>query len=161
MHTCKQCKSEFDRPGTGPKKYCSDRCWKAAKKERQKKYKIFCRKCKKQIDSGAICETCKVHRKYPSFEQARGDRGKKAWLLREQTYRHCEMPDCLETTWKGQPIPLELDHIDGHPDHNERSNLRLICPNCHAQLPTNKGKNIGRSGQTERSLRMKKYGSYR
>jgi hypothetical protein len=44
----------------------------------------------------------------------------------------------------GQPTPIELDHIDGDPNNNDETNLCLICPNCHAQTPTYKGKNAGR-----------------
>ena len=161
MHVCKWCKSEFNRPGTGPKKYCSDGCWKLAKKERQKSYQVYCRKCRNPISSGAVCDSCKLPRTLLSFDESKGDRGKKACLLREQSHRHCEMVDCFQTHWKDQPIPLELDHIDGNPEHNSRSNLRLICPNCHSMLPTHRGRNIGRSGVTRRSLKMKKYGSYR
>jgi hypothetical protein len=42
----------------------------------------------------------------------------------------------------GRPIPLELDHIDGHHWNNSLDNLRLLCPNCHAQTPTYKARNI-------------------
>jgi hypothetical protein len=53
----------------------------------------------------------------------------------------CEV--CKTTTWMEQPVPIELDHIDGNAGDNSLANLRLICPNCHAQTPTAKGKNKG------------------
>ena len=43
---------------------------------------------------------------------------------------------CQNDMWLGEPIPLELDHIDGTNTNNVRSNLRLLCPNCHAKTPT-------------------------
>ena len=49
---------------------------------------------------------------------------------------------CNLTEWLNGPIPLELDHIDGDNTNNEISNLRLLCPNCHAKTPTYRGKNI-------------------
>lgn len=50
-------------------------------------------------------------------------------------------PCGLTNEWNGQPLTLELDHIDGDPTNNEISNLRFLCPNCHSQTETNKGKN--------------------
>lgn len=43
--------------------------------------------------------------------------------------------------WFGKPIGLDLDHIDGNPENNELSNLRFLCPNCHATTETYRGKN--------------------
>jgi len=42
-----------------------------------------------------------------------------------------------------QPVPLVLDHIDGHFENNNEENLRLVCGNCDMQLSTYKSKNIG------------------
>jgi 5-methylcytosine-specific restriction endonuclease McrA len=53
----------------------------------------------------------------------------------------CEV--CNRTTWNGEPIPLELDHINGQRSDNRIENLRILCPNCHAQTPTYRGRNIG------------------
>jgi hypothetical protein len=43
---------------------------------------------------------------------------------------------CKLSTWNGNPIPLELEHIDGNSLNNEEGNLMLLCPNCHAFTPT-------------------------
>jgi hypothetical protein len=50
-----------------------------------------------------------------------------------------------------QPIPLELDHIDGDAGNNNYDNLRVLCPNCHALTPTFKAKNKGK-GRAARGL---------
>lgn len=46
----------------------------------------------------------------------------------------CE--SCCNHEWLGQPITLELEHIDGDRSNNMHDNLKLLCPNCHSQTPT-------------------------
>ena len=58
---------------------------------------------------------------------------------------------CNNTVWQGKPIPLELDHIDGNAGDNSPENLRLLCPNCHAQTPTYRARNRG-NGRGSRGL---------
>lgn len=67
----------------------------------------------------------------------------KKHLIVERDHK-CEM--CNLTTWLNQPITLELEHSDGDKYNNDRANLKLLCPNCHSQTKTWRGrKNIGMS----------------
>lgn len=43
---------------------------------------------------------------------------------------------CGRRTWNSKPIMLEMDHVNGVNGDNRVDNLRLLCPNCHAQTPT-------------------------
>ena len=61
-------------------------------------------------------------------------------LLAEGLKQHkCEC--CGITEWNGKPAPIEIDHIDGNKYNNTIQNLRILCPNCHAQTDTYRGKN--------------------
>ena len=45
-------------------------------------------------------------------------------------------------TWNEKPLALHLDHINGNHTDNRLENLRMLCPNCHAQTETYCGKNV-------------------
>ncbi|MEK6860481.1 MAG: hypothetical protein AABY07_00785 [Nanoarchaeota archaeon] len=62
-------------------------------------------------------------------------------LIKEEIFQPI-CSSCNLSEWLSKPIPLELDHIDGNHQNNNLVNLRLLCPNCHAQTPTYRGKNI-------------------
>jgi hypothetical protein len=46
--------------------------------------------------------------------------------------RKCSLCGVGET-WNQRPLVLEVDHIDDDFLNNTLSNLRFLCPNCHAQ----------------------------
>lgn len=119
-HFCnRSCAASFHNARRSPKYRCHD-CGTAVPSKRK-----FCGPCKTKL------------------ENVRSDGSRKRILIKETGHR-CWI--CRQTEWMGQPIPLELDHIDGNSDNNTRGNLRLGCPNCHAQTPTYKARNKGRAG---------------
>ena len=46
----------------------------------------------------------------------------------------CE--ECGNTQWRGNPIPLDLHHLDGDRFNNSLENLQILCKNCHALTET-------------------------
>lgn len=65
-------------------------------------------------------------------------KSEKKYLIKERGNK-CVI--CGTEEWIGKPILLIIDHIDGDSDNNYLSNIRLICSNCDATLPTYKAKN--------------------
>jgi hypothetical protein len=70
---------------------------------------------------------------FKSLDELTMPRSIKRRLIQERGHQ-CEC--CSLRFWMEQPIVLELDHINGNRNENSRENLRLLCPNCHAQTPT-------------------------
>jgi hypothetical protein len=48
---------------------------------------------------------------------------------------------CSLSEWNNEQLDMELDHIDGDRTNHILTNLRMLCPNCHAQTPTYRSKN--------------------
>ncbi|MFH8620397.1 HNH endonuclease signature motif containing protein [Streptomyces vietnamensis] len=65
------------------------------------------------------------------------------WAMTESGVRkQCAMCG-NEAVWRGRPIPLEVDHIDGDWRNNRIENLRFLCPNCHSTTDTYRGRGKG------------------
>ncbi len=57
--------------------------------------------------------------------------------------RICEMCG-QDENWRGARMSLILDHVNGVRDDNRLENLRIVCPNCAATLPTHCGRSLKR-----------------
>lgn len=140
------------------KKFCSHTCHNKSREADRGK----CRTCGKQLG--------KKQYKYCSLGCCNG----RLWKERSQLLDIGTLPDMPATTqakmvkrhllatcnscamcgsseWLGKPILLLLDHIDGNSEDNSLSNVRLICSNCDATLPTYKGRNKGRGRHSRRT----------
>ena len=51
-------------------------------------------------------------------------------------YAGCDNGD----SWRGRPLVLHVDHVDGRLWDCRPDNLRFLCPNCHSQTPTYAGR---------------------
>lgn len=73
-----------------------------------------------------------------------GNPEKKRRLIKDYGWAdECMMPGCPnpQPVWNGKPLTIQLDHINGIRRDNRLENLRLLCPNCHAQTETFGSKN--------------------
>lgn len=147
---CFECENplEYDKKKY---KFCSRRCSVIRSNKNSPKRKLIafnkCKKCNSHTKNEFLCRKCTVNQ---NFEDGKvSDRKEiKRRLVSSYGY-HCF--ECQLTEWSNNPVPLEVDHIDGNAGNNFPNNLRLLCPNCHALMPTSKGKNKGK-GRKSRGL---------
>jgi hypothetical protein len=63
----------------------------------------------------------------------------KAGILKNVCFQ-CGQPPL----WRGKPLTLELEHRNGNRTDNRIENLEIICPHCHSQTTTFRGRNANR-----------------
>lgn len=57
--------------------------------------------------------------------------------------------ECGLSEWRGKPLSVHIDHINGIPNDHRLENLRMLCPNCHSQTHTYGGRNVRRKALQE------------
>lgn len=168
---CFECKSKI----LYPNKFCSHSCSASynnkikVKKVEQKivnsieSIKNICKNCNKTCTKKFCSQKCSSDYRYKIGKELWLDTGcevdnrrLKRYLIDLNGYS-CDV--CGIHTWNNSPITLEIDHINGNSQDCNRSNVRLICPNCHSQTSTYKSKNKG-NGRYLRKLRYQENKSY-
>lgn len=60
--------------------------------------------------------------------------------LLEDNIKEWRCERCSNTEWLGEPIPVELHHVNGDRFDNRIENLQMLCPNCHALTDNHAGR---------------------
>lgn len=142
MKLCPKCGSSHDKLG----KFCCRSCANSRVfTDEAKRKKSDALKGKKQTrviqDLDKWRENIKQswENKYlaTAFDELSGD-NKRRRVFEEQNFCCAK---CGISEWLGKPIVLELEHKDGNNQNNSRDNLEGLCPNCHSQTDTWRGRN--------------------
>lgn len=153
-------------------KHCSRQCAAMHNNEkrhgsavvRQIKECLFCSSEFKQIGKQKYCShKCRIE--FQFVERLRdwyqngvnfGNRTIRDFLT---VWKGYQCSSCGISEWNGKEIVLEVEHIDGNSEDSNPNNVCLLCPNCHSQTDTYKGKNVG-NGRHARRVRYKEGKSY-
>lgn len=148
MKECPKCKSEHEKPG----KFCSRSCANSRvwSEETQKKRSNSIRKFWNNMNEKERKSfTTHIQRNLPGkeyyinklferdFNSLCWDSKRKVIIIEQNEC--CD--ECGIDSWRKNPLTLEIDHVNGNKKDNSRENLRGLCPNCHSQTLTWRGRN--------------------
>lgn len=144
-HICQQCGNKFTDLQHIDRKFCSKSCsatYFNLKRDNEIREFKSCLNCDKQI-KGKYCnyfcqrqyEKNIIFSKIENGDTSLQERQYKKYLILKFGNK------CMECGWgEVHPVtgnvPIQLEHIDGHSENNNLSNLKLLCPNCHSLTPT-------------------------
>jgi len=164
MKICPKCNSEHNKKGSFCSRICANsRSWstedklkKSESAKNSEKLKIANKKIannpdriQKYKDSVRKRQEANVQQiLQEEFENLTG--GEKRIRIYYEQELKCNC--CKNDKWMDQKIPLELEHKDGNNSNNERENLELLCPNCHALTTTWRGRN--KKGQRPKNSKI-------
>lgn len=169
MHKkCPKCGTDHSKTGL----FCSRSCAnsrkfseesKIKKSESNKNYwkKLTAEEQRRKIE--VLYKTSKQQHKiyWDSFKkehfESLGNSSKKK-VLYEERGEKCEI--CGISEWTGKKLSLHLDHIDGNRNNNNKSNLRILCPNCHSLTPTYARKNQIPHNKGKKYIKKETKGNY-
>ncbi len=128
--TCKHCGIIYRRqvqPGR-TSNFCSNECKGSWASKQFRTY--VCQVCGNPYESATISKSTTKYCSNRCSQRSRGGRRKNGY---RDTMKQAGRLECCEICgWREHPEVLQVDHKDGVPWNNERSNLQVLCPNCHA-----------------------------
>lgn len=166
---CENCKKQtkFKQLGRGYNKFCGQSCSAIYFNLKRGKKKSPCQSCGSPIikrNSTLFCSN-------KCFQIFRFTTRLNLWLNGEFkpdnrvirkfliTLYGNKCSECGTLKWCGKDLILEVEHKNGNGDDTLPANVCLICPNCHSQTSTYKGKNFGK-GRYKRRQRFLEGKSY-
>lgn len=164
MRVCPKCETEHNNKGL----YCSRSCANSRTftKESKEKKSLANKKFYESLDDSnkeSIKEKLLQHslanqgKLFSNLLEADFEKltyqSKRKRVIVEQEFK-CKC--CSLDKWLDQPIVLELEHIDGNHQNNERHNLVALCPNCHSMSWSWRG----RKNNSLKELRLQRQKEY-
>jgi hypothetical protein len=155
---CINCEKTLDYDSRA-KKFCNQSCAATYNNKKREKKSVLkhCKQCGKEKriyniykqGSGKFCShLCQREYEFQTITLPKfycGEVSNRGTLRRILLKLEGEKCSCCEIKeWNNKKIVFEVDHINGNSNNDLPSNLRLLCPNCHSQTKTFKGRNKGK-----------------